>query len=280
MSMQMTRSVWQRRLPDFFGEGRKLHPLGPVVADPQQNPPLQIVNHRQIDLPLPSTHLIDANDMHRRTRPMAQAICHGTFHVWSPRSSSSIRTGEPFPANSTPGSVSPPHSRAEWSRGPYDPPRESPSLVVPHRGHSTRCWDCNAASTVRAFRIGQIAPCPRGLRRAVHLSTALSADPTTQQPMSQSVDAADLLVARSKLLLHFRNSMRFQPQLLSENGVDEHLDPLLSGLTIIYPKELDEPGTYVAYFDGNLLHLKPFNLNCTFGSGTSVTMPPYVICSS
>jgi hypothetical protein len=38
----------------FFGEERSDCLLGPVVTHPQQNPPLQIVNHRQIDLPLPS----------------------------------------------------------------------------------------------------------------------------------------------------------------------------------------------------------------------------------
>ncbi len=36
----------------FFGEERSHRFLGPVVTDPQQNPPLQIVDHRQVDLPL------------------------------------------------------------------------------------------------------------------------------------------------------------------------------------------------------------------------------------
>src|ERR1022692_3919761 len=43
----------------FFGEERPDRLLGPVVAHPQKNPPLQIVNHREIDLALAPAHLID-----------------------------------------------------------------------------------------------------------------------------------------------------------------------------------------------------------------------------
>jgi hypothetical protein len=32
---------------------------------------------------------------------------------------------------------------------------------------------------------------------------------------------------------------------------------------------LDESRIRTAYFDGNLLHFKPFNLNCTFGTRTN-----------
>src|SRR5947209_10311919 len=110
----------------FSGEKRFHYFLGPVVADPQQNPPLQIVNHRQIDLTLPSAHLIDANDMYRRTDSMSQTIGHRSFHDGRYTLPVQIRTGEPSPANSTPVPVSPPHSTTSWSLAPTGPPRESP----------------------------------------------------------------------------------------------------------------------------------------------------------
>src|SRR2546426_934544 len=57
----------------------------------------------------------------------------------------------------------------------------------------------------------------------------------------------------------------FNPRLLSEKRFDEHLDPLpFDGLITITLKGLDESGIQTAYSDGNLLHPKPFNLNCTF----------------
>jgi hypothetical protein len=100
----------------------------------------------------------------------------------------------------------------------------------------------------------------------VHLPAALSADPATQQPTSQSVDVDDHVPLG---LLHFRNRMRLQPQLLSQKRFDEHLDPLpFGGLITTALKGLDESGIQAAYSDGNLLHLKPFNLNFTFGIRT------------
>ncbi len=63
--------------------------------------------------------------------------------------------------------------------------------------------------------------------------------------------------------------MRLQPQLLSQKRFDEHLDPLPFGGPITTAlKGLDESGIQAAYSDGNLLHLKPFNLNFTFGIRT------------
>jgi hypothetical protein len=68
--------------------------------------------------------------------------------------------------------------------------------------------------------------------------------------------------------------MRLQPQLLSQKRFDEHLDPLpFGGLITTALKGLDESGIQAAYSDGNLLHLKPFNLNFTFGIGTDKIMP-------
>jgi hypothetical protein len=100
----------------------------------------------------------------------------------------------------------------------------------------------------------------------VHLPAALSADPAAQQPTSQSVDVDDHVPLG---LLHLRNRMRLQPQLLSQKRFDEHLDPLPSdGLITTALKGLDESGIQAAYSDGNLLHLKPFNLNFTFGIRT------------
>ena len=100
----------------------------------------------------------------------------------------------------------------------------------------------------------------------VHLPAALSADPATQQSTSQSVDVDDHVPLG---LLHFRNRMRLQPQLLSQKRFDEHLDSLpFGGLITTALKGLDESGIQSAYSDGNLLHLKPFNLNFTFGIRT------------
>src|ERR1035441_4928241 len=36
--------------------------------------------HRQVDLPFPTAHLIDANDMHRRARSMLSLIHYGPLH--------------------------------------------------------------------------------------------------------------------------------------------------------------------------------------------------------
>src|SRR3989442_10552375 len=64
----------------------------------------------------------------------------------------------------------------------------------------------------------------------------------------------------------------FNPRLLSEKRFDEHLDPLpFDGLITITLKGLDESGIQTAYSVGNLLHPKPFNLNCTFWIRTIVS---------
>ena len=42
------------------------------------------------------------------------------------------------------------------------------------------------------------------------------------------------------------------------------------GLITTALKGLDESGIQAAYSDGNLLYLKPFNLNCTFGIRTLI----------
>ncbi len=62
----------------FFGEERS--DLGPVVAHPQQNPSLQVVDHRHINLPFSPAYLIDPDDMHRRPRAMFQSILHRPLH--------------------------------------------------------------------------------------------------------------------------------------------------------------------------------------------------------
>ena len=76
----MTCSVWQRRRPISSVKNGLNRLLGPVVAHPQQNPPLQIVNHGEIDLALASAHLVDPNDMHGRPRPVFQPVLHRPFH--------------------------------------------------------------------------------------------------------------------------------------------------------------------------------------------------------
>jgi hypothetical protein len=68
--------------------------------------------------------------------------------------------------------------------------------------------------------------------------------------------------------------MRLQPQLLSQKRFDEHLHPLPFGGPITTALQgLDESGIQAAYSDGNLLHLKPFNLNFTFGIRTKAPVP-------
>src|SRR5947209_8418218 len=54
--------------------------FGSVVADAHQNPPLQIVDHREIHLALTSTHLVDTNHMDRRTLTVTQPVVHGALH--------------------------------------------------------------------------------------------------------------------------------------------------------------------------------------------------------
>jgi hypothetical protein len=102
----------------------------------------------------------------------------------------------------------------------------------------------------------------------VHLATSLPADPASQQPTPQSVDVDD---HESIGLFHFRHGMRLQPQLLSQKRFDEHLDPLpFAGLITTALKGLDESGIQAACSDGNLLQLKPFNLNFTLGIRTQI----------
>jgi hypothetical protein len=100
----------------------------------------------------------------------------------------------------------------------------------------------------------------------VHLATSLPTDPASQQSTPQSVNVDDHEpIGR----LHFRHGMSLQSQLLSEKRFDEHLDPLpFAGLITSALKGLDESGIQAAYSAGNLLHLEPCNLNCTFGTRT------------
>ncbi len=64
----------------FLGE-EFLHRLfGPILSDPQQDPALQIINHREIDLALAPAHLIDANHMHRRSCAVVEAVLDGALH--------------------------------------------------------------------------------------------------------------------------------------------------------------------------------------------------------
>jgi hypothetical protein len=104
----------------------------------------------------------------------------------------------------------------------------------------------------------------------VHLSTALPADPASQQSTPQSFDVDD---HESIGLLHFRHGMRLQSQLLSEKCFYEHLNPLpFDGRSTTALKGLDGSGIQAAHSAANLLHLKPFNFNCTFGTGTLVRL--------
>src|SRR5215831_17030873 len=64
---------------------------------------------------------------------------------------------------------------------------------------------------------------------AVHLPTPLPAHPTTQQPAPESVDVDHHILLG---LLHFRHGMGLQSQLLSDKSLYQHLDPLLSGLSL------------------------------------------------
>ena len=197
---------------------------------------------------------------------MVQAILHRTFHdgrhalpVQSVLASRSLPTQLPRQSR----------HRIRQRRG-HSSPRVRPGKVL-HPQTAPGAVDSTGpvAQFQWQFPHRQIAPFPR-FAYTVHLPTALPADPTTQQPTSQSVDVDDHVPLG---LLHSGNSMRFQPQLLSEKRFDEHLDPLpFGGLITTTLKRLDESGIQAAYSDGNLLRLNPFNLNCTFRIRTFVWM--------
>ncbi len=111
----------------------------------------------------------------------------------------------------------------------------------------------------------QIAPFPL-FSHIVQLPAALSANPTAQKPLTQSVDVYE---HEPVGFFHLCYRVGFQAQLFSDKGLDEHFDPLPFGGPITTAlKGLDESGIQAAYSDGNLLHLKPFNLNFTFGIRT------------
>src|SRR6266700_6865224 len=64
----------------FLGEELFHRLFSAVFSHPQQDPPLQIVNHRKVDLSLAPAHLIHADDMHRWSLAMAQTISDRPFH--------------------------------------------------------------------------------------------------------------------------------------------------------------------------------------------------------
>jgi hypothetical protein len=67
--------------------------------------------------------------------------------------------------------------------------------------------------------------------------------------------------------------MGLQSQLLSHESLHEHLDPLPSA-AIISLKGLDDSGIQAGHSDANLLDLRLFNFNCTFGRGPGIFIFP------
>src|SRR5258708_4247123 len=57
----------------LLGEKHPHRFFGPIFSDPQQYPPLQIVDHRHGDLPLAPAHLADPQGMHPRSPSPSRA---------------------------------------------------------------------------------------------------------------------------------------------------------------------------------------------------------------
>src|ERR1019366_4745056 len=118
----------------FFGEERSDCLLGPVVTHPQQDPPLQVVDYGQVDLPLPPAHLINANDVHRRTRAVLQPYCTARFTI-----------------------VATLFQLKPWSLAPTALPRESP-LLARHTGGTPLAAAGTAASAATSASISHATP--------------------------------------------------------------------------------------------------------------------------
>ncbi len=88
----------------------------------------------------------------------------------------------------------------------------------------------------------------------------------------QSVDVDDQVPLG---LLYFRNGVRLQSQLLSDERFNEHFGPLpFVSCPQTTLRGLDESGIHAHHSNANLLHLKAFNRNHTFRTGAQFFADP------
>src|ERR1039457_4181913 len=104
----------------------------------------------------------------------------------------------------------------------------------------------------------------------MHLPAPLPAESATQQPTSQPVDVDDHVIL---CILHLGHGMGLQSQLLSDERLDEHLNLFLSGSEQQPSKDWMFGGFTLGRAPVNMLHLKPFNFNYTFGTGAGNQTP-------
>ena len=250
MSMQTTRSVWQRRCAHFFGE-KLLHRLfGAVFADPQQDPPFQIVDYCQIHLPLAATHFIDANDMHRRALPVAQTVFHGPLHDRG----HALPVQSVLARRSLPTQFAGQHGHRIGQRRGHARPRFGPGEILhPHPAPGTFHSPRAVAQFQGKFRIDRSRH-SRGLRTLCTFRHRCRQTPQRSKTAPQPVDVDDHVLLG---LLHLRHGMGFQSQLLSDKCFDEHLDSSSSRAYLTALKELSSAPTVQGQISGVIVRQNP-----------------------
>jgi hypothetical protein len=213
--MHTARKVRQRRA-QFFGEERPYRVLRPVFTHPEQNPPLQVVYHGEIDLAFAPAHLVDPNRVHRRAPAMLQPIRHGALHD----------RRHAFPVQAVLASRALPtrlprqHRYGVRERLGRPRPRLRPrKILYPHAAARTLHTPRPVPQLQRRCPHREVAPLPLP-SCAVHLQAPLPANPAAQKPLSQTIDMRQHGPVLG--LFHLRDGVRLQSQLLSEERLHLH----------------------------------------------------------
>src|SRR5271167_5024596 len=205
--------------PHRLGEERLDRLFGPVFPHPEQDPSLQVVDHREVNLPFPPADFIDANHMHRRTLALPQPVLHRPAH----NPGYGLPVQPILPRRSLPAEFprQPCHRVAQGAR--YPRPRLGPRKIL-HSYPTARTVYPSWPITQNQRRLShrQVSPLPL-FPNAMHVPAPAPAYPATQQPRSQTVDGNCHLLP---ILFHLRHPVSFQSQLFSDKRLDEHLVPV------------------------------------------------------
>src|SRR5262249_45245235 len=210
--------------PQFFREELLDRFFGAVFAPPQQDSPLQIVDHRQVNLPFAPADFIDADDMDRRPLTIPQTITHRPLHD----SGHGLPVQPVLPCGALPtqfpGQTSYRIRECSGHPRPTPGPRKSlDSYSTPRTLYST--WLITQKQMHLSHQ--QVPPFPL-LPHAVHLRAPFPTYPTPQPSIPQALDADDHLLFASFDCGH---AVGFQAQLFSDKRFNEHLGPFpFSGL--------------------------------------------------
>src|SRR5215468_6462039 len=205
----------------FLGETRSHRLFGPLVANPQQDAALQVVDHREIHLALTPAHLVDSNHLDRWALPVAQAVLHGALH----NRGHTLPVQPVLTRRSLPTQFARQHGHCIGQCRGHPRPRLGPRKVLYPNPAS---WTFHSPRTVAQFQSqlphGEIAPLSF-LPNVMNLQAPLPANPAAQQPPPEPVDPHQHALVR---LFHLGHGMGFQTQLFSDKGLNEHLGSVLS----------------------------------------------------